>query len=731
MGLRLRVLLPFVLIGAALLLTLYGYWMPRHVADLKHAYHQATEKHLVSVAEGLIPLLLARQLDAVYENLDALMLQNADWKSLRFFNDDGIMVYPLFPPPPAPAGLDVRVMEQAVRLNEADLGRLVVEVDFDGPLKEMRVRYRQLFGITAVVLLLSIAVIWLVIERLVSRPITDLAQASRLLAEGDFAAPLPQVQRNEVGELVQSFGEMRASLRSYQAELVSQNESLVKLSHAVEQSPVSIVIADRAGRIEFVNPRFEEVMGCGPDEMLGQNLRRLKTDEGPGPSFDEIWGMVSSGKVWHGEFQSARAGGQVFWQSASLSAVQNEAGETTHVVALLQDISERRALEAQLRQAQKMEAVGTLAGGIAHDFNNLLTAILGFSEMALAEISPQSPVAERLRVIHEAGEKAAALTRQLLAFSRKQVLEVKVVEIDAIVENLSKILRRIIGEDVQLKIRSAPGAKCVRADPGQIEQVLMNLAVNARDAMPRGGWLTIGTERVDLDEEYAKDHAGVTPGPHVLLAVTDNGVGMSREVQEKIFEPFFSTKGDRGTGLGLSTVYGIVRQHGGHVNVYSEPAVGTTFKIYLPLVGEAAEEPAPADQGFDLRGTETILVVDDEPYVRRLVVDTLRPLGYTLLEASSAQEALQISTATAKDIDVLFTDVVMPGMSGIELARRIRERRPAITVIFASGYTDGTVFSSALLAERANFLQKPITPKKLIGKLKSIGVSRPSPVRGA
>jgi CheY-like chemotaxis protein/two-component sensor histidine kinase len=371
-----------------------------------------------------------------------------------------------------------------------------------------------------------------------------------------------------------------------------------------------------------------------------------------------------------------------------------------------------------------MEAVGTLAGGIAHDFNNLLTAILGFSEMARAEISQQSPVAERLRVIQEAGEKAAALTRQLLAFSRKQVLEVKVVDIDRIVENLAKILRRTIGEDVQLDIRAAPGAKCVKADAGQLEQVLMNLAVNARDAMPQGGRLTIDTGLVDLDEGYTRDHAGVIPGLYVMLAVSDNGQGMSREVQEKIFEPFYSTKGDRGTGLGLSTVYGIVRQHGGHINVYSEPLVGTTFKIYLPLVGEAAEEEAPAEQGAELRGTETILVVDDERYIRRLVVDTLKPLGYTLLQASSAQEALQISATAAGGIDVLITDVVMPGMNGIELARRISESRPSITVIFASGYTDGAVFNAGMLAERANFLQKPITPKKLIGKLKSIGVRR-------
>lgn len=400
--------------------------------------------------------------------------------------------------------------------------------------------------------------------------------------------------------------------------------------------------------------------------------------------------------------------------------MKNSSGTVTSVIEIINDITERRKLEDQLRQSQKMEAIGNLAGGIAHDFNNLLSAIIGYSELILTELPDGHSARKRIEIIKDAGEKAATLTGQLLAFSRKQILEIKVIDLNAIVENMTKILARVIGENIQLEINTRPSVKHVRADPGQIEQVLMNLAVNARDAMPNGGCLTIETENVDLDEAYAMSHAEVTPGAYVMLAVTDTGSGMGREVQEKIFEPFFTTKGDKGTGLGLSTVYGIIKQHGGNIYVYSEPGVGSTFNIYLPSSGEIREKSVTGDQKLVLQGTETILVVDDEPSIRRLILDILQPLGYRLLEASSGAKAIRISEETAEEIDILLTDVVMPEMGGMELARTIRKSRPAIKVIFTSGYIDNTIVDRGMLDERTTFLQKPITPRKLVSHLAEV-----------
>jgi nitrogen-specific signal transduction histidine kinase len=385
------------------------------------------------------------------------------------------------------------------------------------------------------------------------------------------------------------------------------------------------------------------------------------------------------------------------------------------------DVSDRKNLEMQLLQAQKMEAVGHLVGGIAHDFNNMLSAIIGYSELVLMSIPSDHPTREKVSIIREAGEKSATLIRQLLAFSSKQVLEIKVTDLNSVVENMAKILSRVIGENIKLEINERPALRNVKADPGQIEQVLMNLAVNARDAMPDGGRLIIETENVDLDAEYAKRHAGVKSGSYAMLAVTDTGQGMSRDVQEKIFDPFFTTKGEKGTGLGLSTVYGIIRQHGGNIYVYSERGMGTTFKIYLPATGEAKEDSAFGDKELLFRGDKgTILVVDDEPSIRRLILDILQPSGYMLLEASSGEEALRIIKETRADIDVLLTDVVMPVMDGIELTHAVREIRPSVKVVVMSGYTNGSLFSQEMLDEGMTFMQKPVTPRKLVSIINSV-----------
>jgi len=393
--------------------------------------------------------------------------------------------------------------------------------------------------------------------------------------------------------------------------------------------------------------------------------------------------------------------------------IRNKDGEVVQVIEYALDITDKRLLETQLLQSQKMESVGRLAGGIAHDFNNLLSAILGYSELALAELPENHPVRREVSIIADAGERAATLVRQLLAFSRKQVLEMKTVSVNEIVENIAKILRVVIGEDIVLAMNLSPGVRNVKADTGQMEQVLMNLAVNARDAMPCGGRLALETDDVVLEEEYTRNFDGLLPGPYVMLAVSDTGVGMSREVQEKIFEPFFSTKGLKGTGLGLSTVYGIVKQHRGNINVYSEKGRGTTFKVYLPVTEEADKTYVETGKKVrDLEGKETVLIVDDEPSIRRLILDTLEPLGYRIIEASCGEEALQRSAMLDNKIDLMLSDIIMPDMNGIELADRVKELIPSVRILFMSGYTDDTIAHYGI-TDRTKFLQKPLTPRKV------------------
>ena len=378
--------------------------------------------------------------------------------------------------------------------------------------------------------------------------------------------------------------------------------------------------------------------------------------------------------------------------------------------------------EAQLLQAQKMELVGRLAGGVAHDFNNLLTVVSLYSQLALNSLDATHPLRHDLEEIRKAGERAATLTRQLLAFSRRQVLEMRVLNLNEVLEGLSKMLPRLLGEDIAVEMSLAPDLGRTRADPGQIEQVVVNLAVNARDAMPNGGRLILETANVTLDERYAQKHAGAIPGDYVLLAVSDTGSGMSAEVKAHLFEPFFTTKGvGKGTGLGLATVYGIVKQHQGHISVYSEPGQGTTFRVYLPRVKEEAEVSAPTVKASAMpRGSETVLVAEDEWAVRGIAVRVLKGLGYTVLEASNGTEALQVALAPGQKIDLLLSDVIMPEMNGKALAERFAVLWPGLKVLFVSGYTDETIARQGILDEGRAFLPKPFSPEALARKVREV-----------
>jgi signal transduction histidine kinase len=407
--------------------------------------------------------------------------------------------------------------------------------------------------------------------------------------------------------------------------------------------------------------------------------------------------------------------------------VKDGQGRITHFVAVKEDITERkraadalRETQVQLWQSQKIEAIGRLAGGVAHDFNNLLGVITGYAELLLAKMKDADPGRRYVDQLLRAAQRAAGLTRQLLAFSRRQVLQLKVVDLNQLVADLEKMLDRLIGEDVELTVLPRPDLGSVRVDPGQMEQVIMNLVVNARDAMPKGGQLRIETANADLDATYAATHEPVKPGRYVMLAVSDDGVGMDETTRARVFEPFFTTKpAGEGTGLGLATVYGIVKQSGGYIWVYSEPGRGTTFRLYFPRALERPEpEETEAAPPADLRGRETVLVVEDQELLRGVVRESLERFGYHVLEATDGEAALAVVEAHAAEIDLVLTDVVMPHMNGVDLAARLRATRPGLRVLFMSGYTQDMVARHGLLEPGTLLLEKPFTALALAGKIR-------------
>jgi two-component system, cell cycle sensor histidine kinase and response regulator CckA len=497
------------------------------------------------------------------------------------------------------------------------------------------------------------------------------------------------------------------------------------LQKVIDTDPNMIFVKDFDGRFVLVNQAVALVYGCQVSDLLGKSDADFNTNPAEVDHFlRNDRAVMESGQplLIPEEPVTNPVSGETRWYQTIKVSLSLPGHGRRMMLGVATDITQRRLLEDQLRQSQKMEAVGRLAGGIAHDFNNVLTAILGYSQMLLADLEPGDNRREDLQEIEHAAERAATLTRQLLAFSRRQVLHPQVLNLNDLVENLDKFLRRLIGEDIDLKVHFTPDLWPVLADQGQLEQVLMNLAVNSRDAMPKGGKLTIETANAELDEAYAHSHITVKAGPYVMLAVSDTGAGMSEETRARIFEPFFTTKGaGKGTGLGLSTVYGIVKQSGGNIWVYSEPGRGTTFKIYLPRATESSPAPGlPRKETTGVRGSETILLVEDEDPVRTLAGKVLRGLGYRVLEAKLGREALAVAQAHQGEIDLLLTDVVMPEYSGSELARQLADIRPAIRILFMSGYTDEAIIHHGVLESNIAYLQKPFTPDSMARKVREV-----------
>ena len=513
-----------------------------------------------------------------------------------------------------------------------------------------------------------------------------------------------------------------ADVHAAELKNLESEEILRKLWRSVEQMADALIIMDRSGVMEYVNPAFEALTGYSRQEAIGQPFAMLRSEQHADELYEEMWSTVRSGNVFRGIVINRKKNGETFIIEKTFTPLRNGTGEITHFISTGRDITERRKLESDLQQAQKMDAVGRLAGGVAHDFNNLLLVISAYAELMLDSLGENDPLRRNVAEIMGASRRAADLTRQLLAFGRKQMQSLQILDLNTVIEGISGMLPRLIGEDIELVFTPAEDLGKVKADPIQIEQVVMNLAANARDAMPGGGTLSIETAKVRVDESYIQRHAIVPPGDYVLLTVTDSGQGIAPEHMAHIFEPFYTTKeAGKGTGLGLATVYGIVKQNGGFVWVYSELGLGTTFKVYLPRVQPLSSEvPITKLAERSPRGSETLLLVEDETSVRLASSQFLTRSGYSVLEASNGEDALRVSRAHAGRIDLMITDVVMPKMGGPMLAEWLADERPNMKVLFVSGYAESTVLRRGKVDFATAFLQKPFSGKALAGKVREV-----------
>jgi PAS domain S-box-containing protein len=538
------------------------------------------------------------------------------------------------------------------------------------------------------------------------------AGAGDALAKDNLRRLIPVIRR-ELRE-----AEERRGRRQTEAALRASEASYATL---VEKAPLGIYRSTPAGRFLSANPALARILGYGSvDEVLALNMTR---DVYADP--DERRRLIEQDTYTERVYDELEAtwkkkDGTPIRVQLSVRASRDATGQVEYYEAFVRDITSQRQLEAQLAQAQKMEAIGRLAGGVAHDFNNLLTVILSYSDLLLEDLPKDAGSRDDIEQIRKAAQGASELTRQLLAFSRQQVLQPKIVDLNAAITGIEKLLARVLREDIQLRCTLAPDTGTVKVDPGQLEQVIMNLAVNARDAMPNGGRLTIETGNVDLDQTYVRAHPVAAPGRYVMLAVTDTGVGIDTATQARIFEPFFTTKdAGKGTGLGLATVQGIVQQSGGFIWLYSEPNHGTCFKVYLPRV-DAPVSKAEEAAAEGLRGTETVLVVEDMAAVRAVTCEMLKRYGFTVHDAADGATALHLAASLGAPIDLLLTDVVMPDINGRDLATRFQQLRPHMKVLFMSGYTDDAVVRHGILEEGIAYLQKPFTPTSLVWKVREV-----------
>jgi len=502
----------------------------------------------------------------------------------------------------------------------------------------------------------------------------------------------------------------------------AKEAELQQVTMAVEQAGEVVVITDPAGVIQYVNPAFETVTGYSRDEVMGKTPAILKSGEQDDAFYRDLWNRITRGQTWKGRFINKRKDDKKYTEDATISPVLDAAGTILHFVAVKRDITEHLELSARFQQAQKMESVGRLAGGVAHDYNNMLSIILGYTELVMDKIDPSDPVQADLQEIDKAARRSTEITRKLLAFARKQTISPKVLDLNMAVESMLKMLGRLLREDLKLTWQPGTGEWQVKIDPSQVDQVLVNLCVNARDAIKGTGEIIIETKNRVFDPDYCELHKGFTPGEFVMLAVSDNGCGMDKTTLDHIFEPFFTTKQvGQGTGLGLAMVYGIMKQNNGFINVYSEPGHGTTLKMYFPRDKTGIErETSPAKHKPETGRGETILVVEDEPALLRLATRLLKNLGYTVQSAASPNQALNLAEKHAGKFQLLLTDVIMPEMNGRELANRLSVAYPDIKRLFMSGYTADVTAGQGILEKEMHFIQKPLSIHELAAKVREV-----------
>jgi PAS domain S-box-containing protein len=499
-----------------------------------------------------------------------------------------------------------------------------------------------------------------------------------------------------------------------------------RLMAAIEQSNEIIVMTDAKGNIQFVNPAFERTTGYCRKEAMGQNPRILNSGNQDDLFYSNIWDIISSGGTWEGRMVNKRKDGTLYTEESTISPVLDTRGRIVNYVAVKRDITKHLRLEAQFQHAQKMESVGLLAGGVAHDYNNMLSVIIGYAELAMKKLTPDQPIYDDLEKIYEAGMHSTDITRQLMAFARKQIIIPVVFDLNTNVASMLNMLRRLIGENINLRWHASAEPCQVKMDPGQIDQILANLCVNARDAIRDSiadtGTITIETGHVVVDEAYCEEHTGFVPGEYVKVFVTDDGCGMTKEILDQIFEPFFTSKGiGKGTGLGLSTVYGIVKQNNGFIYVESEPGIGTTFKIYLQrYLGQTSRVQADIAVELPLSKGETLLLVEDEPMLLNMQKLILEKLGYHVLAADLPSKALALTDQYTEDINLVITDVVMPEMSGLALADRLKFLYPDMKILFMSGYTADSFVHGNEPDKTVNFIQKPFSINDLAVKVRGV-----------
>ncbi|MBN2653723.1 MAG: response regulator [Nitrospirae bacterium] len=517
---------------------------------------------------------------------------------------------------------------------------------------------------------------------------------------------------------------VKEALRNRELRMQKKNavEQLKKFYRAVEYSPVSIIITDLAGNIEYVNPRFTDVTGYVSEEVIGKNPSVLKSELTPDDRYTELWKTILGGRVWQGELQNRKKNGALFWEYASISPMMDDMGNITHFISIKEDITEKKKFEQNLRQTQKMEAIGQLAGGVAHDFNNILSAIIGYESLMTMKLKNDDPLRVYADNILMASEKAANLTKSLLVYSRKSVIDVTTVLLNESLRRVEKLISRLIGEDIDLRLELSDKELFVSADSGQLDQVFINLCTNARDAMPNGGSLFVKTEEVFVDEEFSSTYGLAKSGRYALVTVEDTGNGIEPELLDRIFEPFFTTKDvGKGTGLGLSIVYGIVQQHGGRIMVNSYIGKGTEFLIYLPVVS-GGQLLSKTDETIDHtnKGTETLLLAEDDADLRSLARELLVEFGYSIIEASDGEEALRLYAGHQDVIDMLILDVIMPKMNGMAVYEEIKKTNPDIKTLFTSGYTADYMTQKGIAHEKFNFIQKPVSPTTLLRKIREV-----------